>query len=135
MKRRRPSTPSLGMQLECLFRRFPILCGECGYRIEWTEDRDWDHMIEHTDGGAHSAENLRPIHARSIGCHVRKTARKAAERATARQEAKEREQRAAKRRGELTYTSQITKPKWGSRGFQPGHRPMQGRGFEKRRTE
>jgi hypothetical protein len=106
-RRPHPPTPTLGQQIECLFRHFPILCRECGWRIEWDEDRDWDHLVEHADGGEHHPKNWRPIHARSIGCHRKKTKRSAGQRAEAKRQDKAREQAEARERGELTYTRNV----------------------------
>jgi len=69
------------MQIAILFRHFVIACAECGGRITKPEDSDWDHCIEHADGGEHSIENLRPIHNRkSDDCHKFKSARNEARR-------------------------------------------------------
>lgn len=73
-KRKHPPTPSLSAQIECLFRKFPILCGVCGERIEWDVDRAWDHHpVEWADGGEHCPSNLRPIHPQP--CHRIKSAK------------------------------------------------------------
>ncbi len=65
--RKRPSTPNLGKRLECLFRRFPILCNICGERIDWDADKAWDHVLEFADCHDDSAENYAPVH--SDPCH------------------------------------------------------------------
>lgn len=104
-------TPKLSDQVACLFMHFPIVCRECGYRIEWDEERDWDHLIEEADGGDHGPVNFRPIHARSIGCHRKKTKRSAGQRAEAARQQKAWIVAEAIRLGELVYTRDAVKTK------------------------
>jgi hypothetical protein len=74
--RRRPSTPSLGMQLDVLFARRLVICAICGEVIERRKDCQWDHTFEHADGGPNMVDNLRPVHNHLTGgCHKRKSAR------------------------------------------------------------
>lgn len=75
---KRPGTPSLSMQLECLFKRFPIVCHICSERIDWDVDRDWDHVVEHQESGVHTAEALAPVH--RSPCHRVKSGKKLSER-------------------------------------------------------
>lgn len=64
---KRPGTPSLSKQLECLFKRFPIICEICSERLIWDEKRHWDHVAEYADTHDDSAENYRPVHPQP--CH------------------------------------------------------------------
>lgn len=76
MTARRPSTPSLGMQLDVLFTRRLVICAICGEVIEQRKDCQWDHTFEHADGGPNMVDNLRPVHNHLTGgCHKRKSAR------------------------------------------------------------
>lgn len=78
MSKNRPGTPSLSVQLECLFKRFPILCRECGERLLWDDERAWDHVIEFADMHDNSAENYAPVH--PLPCHRVKSAKAEAQR-------------------------------------------------------
>lgn len=114
-KRDRPSTPPLGMQIECLFRHFPILCAECGERINWDDDFDWDHWLEWADVRRHSAEDIRPIHRRP--CHKIKSKRSEVQRH--RIDRLEREKNGEPKRARDKYKKPIH-----GRGFDKGPHPF-----------
>lgn len=75
---KRPGTPTLSKQIECLFKRFPILCHICNERITWDEKKDWDHVVEYADHHDDSAENYAPAHPKP--CHKIKSAKSEAKR-------------------------------------------------------
>lgn len=118
-KRVRPSTPSKGMQVAILFSRYAILCCECGERIVKPKDAEWDHRVEHADGGEHTVENIGPVHDKaSGGCHKRKSATKETQRHHI--ERLEQARPVAVEPGELIYAKRVfDKPKrnWPSRQF------------------
>jgi hypothetical protein len=109
----RPGTPSLSKRIECLFKRFPILCHICGERIFWDQERHWDHLVEYADCHDDSAENYAPVHPEP--CHKIKSAK--AETQRSRIDRLENEKLGLPKR-------KRPKRKMQSRGFPKVHRPM-----------
>lgn len=70
MTDKRPSTPSLGTQLDILFARKLVICGICGEPVLARDDCQWDHVHAHGLGGKDEILNLRPVH---YGCHKSKS--------------------------------------------------------------
>lgn len=74
---KRPGTPNKGTQIEALFLNHPIICHICNGRIYWSDEKDWDHRVEHKESQDNTAANLTPVHR---DCHRIKSAKKNSER-------------------------------------------------------
>ena len=112
------------MKIDSLLHRAVIYCAFCRVRI-WPGDKlGWDHGVPDALDGAHDYLNVRPLH---HDCHYTKTF---GTKATTKGSdihmiaaAKRIANGGKKRRG----------PKIKSRPFPQSHRPMQSRGFERRK--
>lgn len=93
-------------------------CPECGERFDGLDSIDWDHIGQLEITGDNSLENFRPLH--RDGCHKRKTAKDARDRAHGRRLTREQERfravvTAKSGQGEAPAPR---KSKWPSRPFQ-----------------